>query len=109
SGQLAPDRLRDLSGRGALVQIAGSSLTGEYGARARRTAEALLGAGMVHFLASDGHGSGWRPPMLSEALARAVELLGRPREEVAWMVEAGPRLVVQGEPVRPPRLTPTRT
>jgi protein-tyrosine phosphatase len=109
SVQLAPDRMRDLIGRGALVQLTASSLTGEHGARARRTAESLLAAGMAHLLASDGHGAGWRPPMLSEGLARAADLLGRSREEVAWTVEAGPRLVVAGEPVRPPRLTPTRT
>jgi len=43
--QRTPDRLRDIVGRGALVQITAESLTGDNGTAARRTAQVLLAGG----------------------------------------------------------------
>jgi protein-tyrosine phosphatase len=106
--QRAPDRLRDLVGRGALVQVTACSLIGDHGPRARRAAVALLRSGFVHFLASDAHSPVARPPLLSEGLEMAAAELHTAPEALRWMVEEGPRLVVEGQPVRPPRLVPTR-
>jgi len=36
----------------------------------------LLEQGMVTFLASDGHGIDWRPPVLSRGLQVAEKILG---------------------------------
>jgi protein-tyrosine phosphatase len=108
SVQLSPDRLRDVVGRGALVQVTASSFTGDHGARARRAAVGLLRQGLVHFLASDAHGVTWRPPDLREGLAAAAHEGRLGEDDLAWSVEEGPRLVVEGGPVRPPRLTPAR-
>jgi len=107
--QRAPDRLRDLVGRGALVQVNASSLTGDHGPRPLRAAVTLLKSGFVHFLASDAHSAKARPPVLDEALGIAAAELRTSPEALRWMVEEGPRLVVEGRPVRPPRLVPTRT
>lgn len=52
---------------GALFQITGMSLTGEFGPRARSLCERYLDVSLVHFVASDAHGAGWRPPGLSRA------------------------------------------
>jgi protein-tyrosine phosphatase len=106
--QRAPDRLRDLVGRGALVQVTAGSFIGDHGPLARRTAVALLRAGFVHFLASDGHSARGRPPLLADGLAMAAAELHIAPEALGWMVNEGPRLVIEGRTVRPPRLVPTR-
>lgn len=106
SVQASSDRLRDLLGRGALVQIGAGSLFGQNGARAERTAFDLLRNGMVTVVASDepsptGHALDF-PAVLTilEGVTR------RPREEVEWMLDTGPRRIAAGEPVRAPRLVP---
>ncbi len=106
--QRAPDRLHDLLGRGALLQLNAGSLLGEYGPRAAKTAVALLRGGMAHLIASDAHSADERPPRLTEGLAMAAAELHVEPEALAWMVEEGPRLVAEGRPVRPPRLAPAR-
>jgi protein-tyrosine phosphatase len=108
SVQRSPDRLRDAVGRGALVQVTASSFTGDHGARARRSAVGLLRQGLVNFLASDAHGAGWRPPIMGEGLEAAAAELRVEVEALAWTVDAGPRAVVEGAQIRPPRLTPER-
>lgn len=108
SVQRSPDRLRDAVGRGALVQVTASSFTGEHGAAARRTAVGLLRQGLVTILASDAHSASWRPPELREGLAAAAAEAEVDEELLAWTVEEGPREVLEGRVVRPPRLTPAR-
>jgi protein-tyrosine phosphatase len=108
SVQLAPDRVRDLVGRGALLQLTAASFTGEHGGLARRTAETLLRDGYAHFLASDAHGPVSRGPSLVDGLAAAARSLGIEPGDLSWMVEEGPRLVIEGRAIRPPRLVPTR-
>ncbi|MGE3233012.1 MAG: tyrosine-protein phosphatase [Thermoleophilia bacterium] len=108
--QRAPDRMRDIVGRGALVQVTAGSLTGEHGPDARRAAETLLRGGLVHFLASDAHSAGpWRPPGLGDGLEAAARVLRTEPDALRWMVDEGPRAVIEGRPVRPPQLTPSRT
>lgn len=107
--QRAPDRMRDLVGRGALVQLTASSFLGEHGPAARRAALMLLAGGVAHFLASDAHSAGpWRPPALEEGLQAAADGIDVHPQTLRWMVEDGPAAVVEGRPVRPPRLTPRR-
>lgn len=107
--QRRPDRLRDLIGRGALVQITAGSFLGEHGEAARRAAVVLLGGGAAHFLASDAHSAGpWRPPGLDVAAQAAAEAIGVHREALSWMVEDGPMAVLEGRPVRPPTIATAR-
>ena len=106
SVQLNPDRLRDLIGRGALVQVDAASFGGWNGARAERSAYSLLRAGMATFVASGATAEAVYPQGLTEGLDALEAVLRRPRDEAAWMVDAGPRQVVAGQPVRAPRLVP---
>ena len=106
SVQLNPDRLRDLIGRGALVQVDAASFGGWHGARAERSAYGLLRAGMATFVASGATAEAPYPQGLVEGLDALEAVLRRPRDEAAWMVDAGPRQVVAGQPVRAPRLVP---
>ena len=104
--QGTPDRLRDLIGRGALVQLGAGSLSGQYGARVERAAFSLLRNGMVTVVASDEPSPTGHALDFQEVLAALEGVTRRPREEVEWMVESGPRRIAAGEPVRPPRLVP---
>ena len=107
--QRAPDRMRDIVGRGALVQLTAQSLLGELGQGALRAARMLLAGGVAHFIASDAHSPGpWRPPGMEEGLAAAADAIDVHPQALAWMVEDGPAAVLEGQPVRPPRLTPGR-
>ena len=101
--QSAPERMRDLVGRGALVQVTAASLTGGHGRMARQTARTLLRNGMVHLLASDAHDPEERVPGLIEGLRGAADAIRVDPDQLRWMVEEGPGLVLQGGDVRPPR------
>lgn len=103
SVQSNPDRMRDLVGRGALVQVTAWSLMGENGPRAKRAAEDLVRNGFAHFIASDAHSARRRPPGLLEGVAAAAAALGVNPGALRWMVEDGPRLVVEGQAVRVPK------
>ena len=105
SVQRQPDRLRDAIGRGAVTQITASSLTGEHGAAADRTARALLRLGWAHLIASDAHSAEWRNPDMRPGIAAAADEMGVEVADLAWMVDEGPGLVIAGQDVRPPRLS----
>lgn len=103
--QRQPDRMRDIVGRGALVQLTAASFLGEHGEAARRTAAVLLSGGAGHFLASDAHSPGpWRPPALEEGLQAAADAVDVSVGSLRWMVQDGPAAVIAGGPVRPPRI-----
>lgn len=63
--QRAPGVLRELVKAGALCQVNAGSLRGDFGARARDCAYALLRDNLVHVIASDAHDLDRRRPGLS--------------------------------------------
>ena len=107
--QRAPDRMRDIVGRGALVQLTAQSLTRRARpARAPRRRGCCWPAGWPtsspRTPTRPGRGGrrGWRTGSSAAADAvasepEALQLDGRGRV---------PRRCVEGRPVRPPRLTP---
>ena len=103
--QRQPDRLRDIVGRGALLQLTAAAFVGDHGDAARRTANVLLAGGVAHLVASDAHSPGpWRPPELLPGLQAAADAIDVTPEALGWMVNEGPAAVVAGGPVRPPRI-----
>ncbi len=104
--QQSPDRLRDLLGRGALVQAAGGSFLGADGPRAERAAFGLVRGGMVTVVASDATDATGHHLALDRALDALERVLRRPRAEVEWMLSTGPERITAGEVVRAPRLMP---
>lgn len=103
--QKQPDRMRDIIGRGALVQLTAGSFLGDHGEAARRTAVILLAGGAAHFLATDAHSAGpWRPPLLSESVQAAADAIDVDPAALSWMVTDGPAAILAGTPVRPPRI-----
>ncbi len=107
--QRSPDRIRDVIGRGALVQLTAGSFLGDHGPAARRTAGILLAGGAAHLIASDGHSAGsWRGPELSPGIQAAADAIDVSPQALSWMVDEGPEAILAGGPVRPPRITSSR-
>jgi len=61
------DTLAQWVEEGIFLQVTAQSILGSFGKRARQCAVQLLRRGLVHFVASDGHGASRRPPRLDEA------------------------------------------
>lgn len=59
------DWVRDYVRGGGLVQINASSITERWGSKSRALWKRLLREELVHFIASDGHNLGSRPPRMS--------------------------------------------
>jgi protein-tyrosine phosphatase len=70
-----PFSVRSFAERGWLLCLNATSVVGRHGAAAERAAWALLEAGLVALVASDGHGIS-RPPTLDHAYETVREHLG---------------------------------
>jgi protein-tyrosine phosphatase len=66
----------DLTRIGVWMQVTAGSLTGRFGGRPKYWAEKMLAKGMVHILATDAHNLKSRPPLLTEAFAKAQSEVG---------------------------------
>jgi protein-tyrosine phosphatase len=73
---------------GCLFQITANSLTGYWGKVSQKTCESMLKKKLVHFIASDAHGTRNRPPMLSAARDAAARIIGV--DAAAKLVNANP-------------------
>jgi protein-tyrosine phosphatase len=92
------DRLEDLVRAGAALQITAMSLTGAFGNRPRADAEAMISAGLTHFVASDCHGVTRRPPGLRRAFQRLVQ--GWDEELAHQLTDKNPRAILENRPLR---------
>jgi protein-tyrosine phosphatase len=63
-----PDILRDMAGRGILAQVNAGSIVGMYGKQVEKAALKLIGAGLIHFVASDAHSERKRSPILNKTI-----------------------------------------
>lgn len=80
---------------GACLQVTAQSLLGRFGRRAKGFTEKLMNAGMVHFVASDAHGTMDRTPDLREAFDYVSNKYGPKRAELLFVVN--PRAALYGE------------
>lgn len=92
-----PGRIYDLIASGVLSQITAMSITGEFGSRAQKCARTLLQHNLAHIIASDAHSPKQRPPLLSEAVRAASQIVGA--EQARDMVTTIPIKVIKGEPI----------
>jgi len=113
-----PERLRWIDGHydefieaarlGAWIQITAGAITGRFGRSAETYAQRLLADGFVHIIATDAHSIDHRPPILSEGLKIAAEIVGE--EEAQRTVLERPRAVLDNLPPHevepPPALRP---
>lgn len=92
-----PELVARLVSQGALTQVTAMSLTGDFGRRPQADSFALLEAGLVHFVASDSHGTRRRPPGLKRAY---YIVAGRWGEKLARrLVADNPRAVLADRPL----------
>lgn len=95
--QSKPELLATLVRLGARTQVTCGSLLGDFGAEAQACAARWLGSGLVHFLASDAHNLGKRPPRVRESLAVLRDLVDEPVAEA--LTRGNPRAVIEGKPL----------
>lgn len=90
--QARPEVVREYVDMGMRILVTAGSLTGKFGFRAKRVARKLLKARLVHVLASDGHNTENRPPILGEGLKRAQKLIG---DEARKLVTENPAALIK--------------
>lgn len=92
--QEQPEALRALVAAGALSQITAASLAGKFGRSSAAAARRFLELGLVHAIASDAHSADYRPPVLSDGVAAAAEVVGA--EQARFLVSAAPAAILAG-------------
>ena len=92
-----PSLLYDLIRMGSLAQSNSGSFVGRYGSRAEENAFRLLKYGLIHFIASDGHGVRSIPPQLSDAVRIIGSIIGE--KNALMMVQANPQAVLNDQEV----------
>jgi len=95
--QATPEMLEALIEHGLRIQVTATSLTGAFGAQARRAAETFLRRGLVHFIATDAHNKDKRPPRMKEALAALRDIVGD--AAVQALTVENPRAVIENRPL----------
>lgn len=93
-----PEVLGSIVDAGCLTQITAGSLCGSFGAECRQLAESIVVDGLVHFVATDGHGSRTRRPIMSRAFERVSQLAGV--DVAVELCSGNPARVAAGKPVR---------
>jgi protein-tyrosine phosphatase len=96
--------LARLVDRGALAQVTSASLAGGFGEAAQESALRMVGDGVVHVLASDGHHHALRPPDVLAGVPELRRRFGDVDEQVEWMANRLPAAILSGDepPERPP-------
>jgi protein-tyrosine phosphatase len=94
-----PGVVKSLAQAGCLMQITAASLLGGFGSRVQSVAEQFVKQGLVHFVSTDAHRSRSRPPLLSDAYDRVVELTSPAMATECFC--HNPAAVAAGRPVAP--------
>ena len=103
--QRHPERLARCVEAGILCSITAGSLRGDFGERVRRFSLEILGAGLVHNLASDAHDHLSRTPSLAGAVEAVEDELPGVSAQAEWLTSVAPAAILAGErPPPPPRL-----
>ena len=95
-----PDRLFRLIRLGALGQVTGGSVLGQFGKKSQDASLTMIRRNLVHVVASDAHDPSYRRPVLSEAAAEVERQFGPERSRD--MVREYPRAIVEGKDIDPP-------
>lgn len=90
-----PELLNEFADVGCLFQITANSLTGFWGRSTQKMCEAMLKKDLVHFIASDAHGTKSRPPILSPARDIVANMIGTDAAE--RLVKTNPEALLRNE------------
>jgi protein-tyrosine phosphatase len=72
----SPGVLEPLAAQGCLMQVTAGSLTGSFGPDSQQLSQWMLDRGLVHAIATDGHGPNARRPLMRRAYMRVAQLAG---------------------------------
>jgi len=98
------EQMLEVARMGAWLQITAGAISGDFGKTARAWSRRFLEDGFVHLIASDAHGTGKRPPVLSAGIAEAIAITGD-EAEVMRAVRERPAAILENLPpdaVSPP-------
>ncbi len=88
--QQAPEKIRDLIGLGAWVQVNAGSVLGEEGWKQKRLCKKWMRADCVHLVASDSHHAGnYRRPNLGRAAQMIQKKLGEAYTQKLFFANPG--------------------
>ena len=91
------EEMLEVARMGAWLQITAGAITGDFGKTARAWSRRFLEEGVVHLIASDAHGTGKRPPVLSGGIAEAIVITGD-EAEVMRAVRERPAAILENLP-----------
>ena len=95
-----PDALVPFVMAGGLVQITAMSVTGGVGKDTRDYCSFLLSRNLVQVIATDAHSPDMRPPILSEALKAASDIIGG--DAASRLVRDNPQAIIDGRTFEAP-------
>jgi len=101
------DILYEFVSMGALCQVTAMGITGDFGGMVMQCAERLLKHRLVHIIASDAHSSDSRPPILSQAVEAAAEIMGS-YDDAERMVTEVPAAILSGDMPEIPEPIPAK-
>ena len=101
-----PGLLPSLVERGCLMQVTAGSLMGTFGPQSQQLAEWMVTQGLVHFIATDAHGTKSRRPLMGRAYQRVEELAGSSHAHSLCI--KNPAMVACGKRVSAGRLSSSR-
>lgn len=70
---------------GALIQVNSASIIGKNGKEAKKVSEILLDNNMIHFIATDAHGSQMRRPVIKQAYDYIYDKYGTKIAEILFV------------------------
>ncbi|MBQ0755939.1 MAG: capsular biosynthesis protein [Amphritea sp.] len=88
----SPDKLTPFIDAGCLIQLTAMSVTGEFGPTAQHCATHILEQGWATILATDAHNRAHRPPILTNGLKAATEIIGH--QAAIELVTGNPAIIL---------------
>lgn len=91
------DELARWVAQGCVLQLTAQSFLGRFGKRANASAGELVKRGLAHLVASDGHHTKHRPPVLDETRRYVAESFGEATADLLFL--GNPGCILEGKPV----------
>lgn len=92
-----PDKIAELIDLGAYIQINASTILGKSGFSAKNYVKKLLKKHLVHFIATDAHGSAYRRPLITDTINYVTKKYGY--EYCRVLTEENPLKVIKGDKI----------
>lgn len=92
------DQIRSWIQHGCYTQVTSQSFLGRFGKSAKAFTDRLMACGLVHFVASDGHNTIDRPPVLTPAYEHVAETYGEACAQALFVTN--PKATLTGEPIQ---------